>query len=220
MNNFFESINKNAILKYLSYRSGEIPGEIMEEIDRALAIVEKVSRPKYVYRVIGKDDPILKDILMGQDINDMVKDSFKIILLAVTLGQEIEMEVRRLSFTDLSLSVVTDAAASAAVEALADNVAETLQKDFEGFYFTDMFSPGYGDLPIGIQDKFLTLINAKKELGLTTTREGIMVPRKSISAIMGVSKNKQTHRHRGCESCRLFMDCEFRKRGEDCGYQK
>ena len=48
MNNFFESINKNAILKYLSYRSGEIPGEIMDEIDRALAIVEKVSRPKYV----------------------------------------------------------------------------------------------------------------------------------------------------------------------------
>ena len=220
MNNFFETINKNAILKYLGYRYGEVPEEIMEEIGRALAIVRKVSRPKYSYKVFDKDDLTLKDILLGQDINDMVKDSFKVILLAVTLGQEIEMEVRRLSFTDLSLSVVTDAAASAAVEALADSVAETLQKDFDGYYFTDMFSPGYGDLPIGIQDKFLTMINAKKELGLTTTREGIMVPRKSISALMGVSQNKQAHRHRGCESCRLFMDCEFRRRGEDCGYQK
>ena len=39
----------------------------MEEIGRALVIVEKVSRPKYVYRVFDKDDSTLEDILLGQD---------------------------------------------------------------------------------------------------------------------------------------------------------
>lgn len=219
MNYFFENINKNEILKYLGYRTGEVPADIMEEIDEAISIVKKCARPKYVFRFFDKDDEVLKEIAVGRDMAELLRSSFKVILFAVTLGNEIEMEIRKLSFTNLSMSVVVDATASAAIEAFAEELDKSFQKEFSGFYLTDRFSPGYGDMPISIQNYFLTAINAKKEIGITTTAEGIMTPRKSITAIMGVSKEAQPHRHRGCENCRLFRNCEFRKRGENCGYE-
>ena len=49
MNNFFARINKNEILKYLGYRTGEVPADIMGEIDDAISIVKKCARPKYVF---------------------------------------------------------------------------------------------------------------------------------------------------------------------------
>lgn len=217
MNYFFENINKNEILKYLGYRTGEVPEDIMEEIDEAISIVKKCARPKYVFRFFDKDDEVLKEIAVGRDMAELLRSSFKVILFAVTLGNEIEMEIRKLSFTNLSMSVVVDATASAAIEAFAEELDKSFQKEFSEFYLTDRFSPGYGDMPISIQNYFLTAINAKKEIGITTTAEGIMTPRKSITAIMGVSKEVQPHRHRGCENCRLFRNCEFRKRGENCG---
>ncbi len=219
MNYFFENINKNEILKYLGYRTGEVPADIMEEIDEAISIVKKCARPKYVFRFFDIDDEVLKEIAVGRDMAELLRSSFKVILFAVTLGNEIEMEIRKLSFTNLSMSVVVDATASAAIEAFAEELDKSFQKEFSGFYLTDRFSPGYGDMPISIQNYFLTAINAKKEIGITTTVEGIMTPRKSITAIMGVSKEVQPHRHRGCENCRLFRNCEFRKRGENCGYE-
>lgn len=220
MNYFFENINKNEILKYLGYRTGEVPADIMEEIDEAISIVKKCARPKYVFRFFDKDDEVLKEIAVGRDMAELLRSSFKVILFAVTLGNEIEMEIRKLSFTNLSMSVVVDATASAAIEAFAEELDKSFQKEFSEFYLTDRFSPGYGDMPITIQNYFLTAINAKKEIGITTTAEGIMTPRKSITAIMGVSKEVQPHRHRGCENCRLFRNCEFRKRGENCGYEE
>lgn len=218
MNIFFARINKNEILKYLGYRTGEVPADILGEIDEAISIVKKCARPKYVFRFFDIDDEVLKDIAVGRDMAELLRNSFKVILFAVTLGNEIEMEIRKLSFTNLSMSVVVDATASAAIEAFAEEIDRSFQNEFSEFYLTDRFSPGYGDMPIAIQNYFLTAINAKKEIGITTTAEGIMTPRKSITALMGVSKEVQPHRHRGCENCRLFRNCEFRKRGENCGY--
>lgn len=185
MNYFFENINKNEILKYLGYRTGEVPADIMEEIDEAISIVNKCARPKYVFRFFDIDDEVLKEIAVGRDMAELLRSSFKVILFAVTLGNEIEMEIRKLSFTNLSMSVVVDATASAAIEAFAEELDKSFQKEFSEFYLTDRFSPGYGDMPISIQNYFLTAINAKKEIGITTTAEGIMTPRKSITAIMG-----------------------------------
>ena len=51
------------------------------------------------------------------------------------------------------------------------------------------FSPGYGDLPIEIQPKILTVLSADKTLGITLNESYLMTPVKSITAIMGVIEN-------------------------------
>lgn len=216
----FVNIKKNEILKNLQYRGSEIPEDIDYLIFQSIVDLEKYSKPKYKYIELDKDLEELKEILLGEGIKDLLSTSRKVVLMGVTLGREIEMLTRKYSFSDLVRSVILDATASAGVESLANDINDEIKNIYKPMYLTDRFSPGYGDLPISVQKKFLNLINGEKDLGITTTESGIMIPRKSITAIIGISDKKQPRRRPGCENCRLFMECEFIKRGETCGYEK
>lgn len=217
MSKFFETINKNEILKYLNYRSGEIDDDSYKLIDESIVILKRVSRPKYIFEIFNVEDAKIQRFLVGDDLNETLNDSHKIVFIVATLGQEIEMAIRRYSFSNLALSVVLDAAASAGVESVMNDICEKIRTD-EGMYTTDRFSPGYGDMPLSMQKDFLSFLNAQKRVGIKANENGIMIPRKSVTAIMGISKFPQKHRHRGCENCRLFLECELRKRGHNCGY--
>jgi cobalamin-dependent methionine synthase I len=52
------------------------------------------------------------------------------------------------------------------------------------------FSPGYGDLPLNVQAKFLEIMQASKKLGIYLNESDLMIPRKSVTAILGVFENK------------------------------
>ncbi|NLD16355.1 MAG: methionine synthase, partial [Tissierellia bacterium] len=198
----FVNIKKNEILKNLQYRGSEIPEDIDYLIFQSIVDLEKYSKPKYKYIELDKDLEELKEILLGEDIKDLLSTSRKVVLMGVTLGREIEMLTRKYSFSDLVRSVILDATASAGVESLANDINDEIKNIYKPMYLTDRFSPGYGDLPISVQKKFLNLINGEKDLGITTTESGIMIPRKSITAIIGISDKKQPRRRPGCENCR------------------
>lgn len=219
MNYFFDAINKNEILKYLNYVKGEIPREIYLEIDECICILKECAKVSYFVDVYDIHSTEMRLIMKGRDIKELLKDSHSVILIALTLGVEIERVIRRLSYRELSKSVILDAVASAGVEAAIEKVNNDLANKFSPLYLTDRFSPGYGDMPLEINKLFLNIIKAEKRVGIKVTNNGLMIPRKSVTALIGVSKFKQKHRHRGCENCRLFFECELRKRGENCGYQ-
>ncbi len=220
MNLNFANIKKNEILKNLQYRGSEIPEDIDYLILKSIEDLEKHTKAKHKYLELKKQDEKLKDILIGKDINNLLLTSENLILMAVTLGREIEILIRKYSFSDLTRSVILDATASAGVEALANDINKNLEEKYKPMFLTDRFSPGYGDFPIEVQKDFLNLLNANRDLGITTTSSGIMIPRKSITAIIGISNEKQKHRKLGCESCKLFLECEYIRRGETCGYEK
>lgn len=214
------NINKNEILKNLRYRGSEIPSDIDELIEACIDELKGSVKGKYLIMELDVNDPVLSEIIQGADTKKLLSDSERVILMAVTLGRDIEMLIRKYSYSDIAKSVVMDAVASAGVESLANDINDSLARENVPLFLTDRFSPGYGDLPIGVNVRLIKLLDAAKKIGLTTSETGIMIPRKSITAIMGVSKNIQPHRHRGCGSCRLYMECEFVKRGETCGYDK
>ncbi len=220
MDIFITNINKNEILKNLRYRGSEIPSDIDELIEACIDELKGSVKGKYLIMELDVNDPVLSEIIQGADTKKLLSDSERVILMAVTLGRDIEMLIRKYSYSDIAKSVVMDAVASAGVESLANDINDSLARENVPLFLTDRFSPGYGDLPIGVNVRLIKLLDAAKKIGLTTSETGIMIPRKSITAIMGVSKNIQPHRHRGCESCRLYMECEFVKRGETCGYDK
>ena len=103
-------------------------------------------------------------------------------LFAATLGAEVDRFLLRLGMISGAERFVVDGYASALVEALCDFA--------EGEIFGDAprckrFSPGYGDLPIDIQGKLLSAISAENLLGITLTDKKMMVPAKSVTAIIG-----------------------------------
>ena len=62
----------------------------------------------------------------------------------------------------------------------------------------------------------MQLLDAQKRLGLTVTQEHILIPRKSVTAIIGLADHPLKKGARGCATCRMRETCMFRKGGTHC----
>ena len=150
-----ETFNRKEVLQYLRWTGSEIPPEVDALIDDCMAETLRVSEPRFIYRILPIDweahTPELA--FVGQDIPNMLADSDRVVLLAATLGGGLELAIRRAQVRDMSRAVVLDCCGSAAIEAVCDAAEREIQSAVgEGVYLTDRFSPGYGDLPILLQD--------------------------------------------------------------------
>ena len=54
------------------------------------------------------------------------------------------------------------------------------------------YSPGYGDFPLTAQRELLSLLDAPRKVGVSLTDTLLMVPSKSVSAIIGVKEEIPT----------------------------
>ena len=102
-------------------------------------------------------------------------------LLAVTLGMQTEQWLHRLSILSPAKHFTADALASAYAEAAADLATALLAKNT---VLTHRFSPGYGDLPLSIQPQMLRATEANKFLHITLSDGLLMIPQKSITAVL------------------------------------
>ncbi len=217
-------IDRTETLRYLGCR-GAFPPEIVEQADNAAEEILRTARPRWVYReyALERDSAGLRVAgtflkLPGKDIQALLEGCSSAVFFAVTLGAEAEALVRRAELTDMGKALIFDCCMSAAVENVCDNLQEKLEKDYQGrgLFLTDRYSPGYGDLPITVQRDFLTILDASRRIGLTCTAESILVPRKSVTAILGVARTLRSRREK-CGECTLSDSCPYRKDGKTCG---
>ncbi len=108
-------------------------------------------------------------------------------IFAVTLGFSVERYLSTLSVSSVPQYYITDALASCIVEAACDKVENILAGSIPK---SNRFSPGYGDFDISYQLQVINFIRADKLLGITLTKTGLMLPQKTITAVVGI-KNEQ-----------------------------
>ena len=72
-------------------------------------------------------------------------------------------------------------------------------------------------MPIGMQKDFCAILDTARKIGLTVTDSNILVPRKSVTAVIGISDIPVKKRSSGCENCSMFKNCNYRKDGKHCG---
>lgn len=151
--------------------------------------------------------------LQGADIAAHLEECSACILLALTLGSGVEQLIRAAEAGDMAGAVLLDACASALTEQYADLAEATLRNGAAqaGEYLTGRFSPGYGDLPLETQRPLLALLNADRAIGLSAAPSGILLPRKSVTAIMGVCWHPVSGRLASCENCALREACAARQ---------
>ena len=80
----------------------------------------------------------------------------------------------------------------------------------KGLYLRPRFSPGYGDFPLSAQKEILDGLEAGKRIGITLTEGYLMMPSKSVTAVIGVSRTPAACTIEGCEACGK-KDCAFRR---------
>ena len=112
----------------------------------------------------------------------------------------------------MSRAVVMQAAAAAMIEEYCDQVCSALKEEYEarGEYLRPRFSPGYGDFPLECQPALLGALEAGKRIGIKLTDSLLMMPSKSVTAVMGISKKPHRCDVRGCEACGK-TDCAYRR---------
>lgn len=147
----------------------------------------------------------------GNDVKQMLAACDEAVLMAATLGLQSERVLIRQQACSSADALLLDAVLSAAIEAVCDECEEQLRKEIEasGLYLTDRFSPGYGDMPLVQSGEICDVLQAQKKIGLTVSKSGIMIPRKSVSAIMGISKVEPQRRPKGCAVCDMRKTCSL-----------
>lgn len=218
-------VDKAEALRYLGYKGQDFSEDINRTIDEMIERCEKISTPGYrtVQFALQRTDGgiLLKGTnvtLRGNDIAKHLDGCNSAVLMAATLGQAFDREMRVLEASDMVKALIFDCCASSLIESVCDFVQSEVQKSAgeSGLFITDRFSPGYGDLPLEIQPEILKALDSQRKIGLYCTETCLMIPRKSVTAIIGLKNTKSGVMRRTCENCKLNETCEFRKNGISC----
>ena len=221
------SIDREEVLRYLEYKGQDIDNNLIEIIEECRNITKDRINPRYTFRVYSikqKYKGIIELegtnlILESNDLYEILKDCNECILMAATLGINIEKDIKKYSCTELTKGIIIDSCATTAIEEVCDRVQNEIENNIlkNGQYLTFRYSPGYGDLSIEKNTEILTILNGQKEIGLTITNSGIMIPRKSVIAIIGITDKKVEQDKTSCSTCKNKSKCKFKKRVNSCG---
>lgn len=215
-------ISKSEAARYMGVK-GEPDEAVTELLDRAERLVREKVRPKYVYLetdVRFTDEGVvlgaMSEPLTGEDIKRHLKGCDRAVMLAATLSQEADKLIRQAAVTNMAESLAIDCICSAAIEQVCDRAEEEIFAEHPAPYRTWRFSAGYGDLPITLQKGFILALNAQRRIGLTVTDSSLLIPSKSVTAIIGVSDTPVERGGKGCAICSMRDSCEFRRTGRVC----
>lgn len=133
-------------------------------------------------------------------------------LFCATLGAGVDALLRRYSQISGADALMAQAAATAAIESYCDSCQGALLKEpaVAGEQLRMRFSPGYGDLPLEVQRPLLQILDSGRRAGIVLSDTMLMIPSKSVSAIIGVGTSLASPPSSGCGSCSK-VDCAYRK---------
>ena len=198
--------------------------EVRRMAEETAAELEKKITPRFTWRAfrteIREDGvylPEAGETLKGRLAVSMLSECGTAAILLCTLGAAFEAMQRSEEARDMARAVVLDACGSAWAEAGCDEAEKEIAARFPGLYRTDRFSPGYGDLPLESQGWILRELNAGRRLGVTENASHLLIPAKSVTAVIGLSDRPQGAKIRGCAYCALKDRCAYRERGTFCG---
>ena len=125
-----------------------------------------------------------------------------------TIGSELEKYASSLDDTILTLAL--DGLGNAAVEAVAQQVCTRIREQAQwcGLTTSAPLSPGEPDWPVEVgQPQVFSLVDPS-QAGITLTTGGMMVPKKSLSFVVGLGP--EMAQTKLCVLCSLSEKCSYR----------
>lgn len=231
------TVDRSEALRYLGYAGQNVDTVLMDRFENLAKTCETRTLPAYVWQVFEIDhtntswlqnqphvEPCiaLKQtplVLKGIHINHHLYGATHVALLAATLGLNNERDLRAYNAISTVDGMIYSACASSLIEEAADRANAEIEDAAHacGLYTTWRFSPGYGDLPLDIQAEFVRTLQAQKALGLSVTPSNLLVPTKSITAIIGLFPSKpSTTNESPCTICPTRFSCSYQEKGITC----
>ena len=210
-------IRRREIARYLGYKGTEPDTVISALIEECVSELTACVRPRSVWEKFPLRLTPPNRIRVGlldfesSGLTRNLKGCESVILFAATLGTAADAALRRASTRDMTRGVIMQAAAAEMIEAYCDEVQQDIREKAagEGTFLRPRFSPGYGDCPLSLQKNITLMLNTPRQIGLTVTENDLLIPIKSVTAFIGVSRYDTHCIKHGCDTCEK-IDCAFR----------
>ena len=147
-------------------------------------------RPARVWRRF--EDVAIAGGAGSQSLSKHLAGCHAVYLVCATIGVEFDALQRRTAATSPSDAFVLQAIGAAAIEEWTDETEEAIRRELQdGETLISRYSPGYGDYPLSAQRNLLGLLDASRKVGVSLTDSLLMVPSKSVSAVIGVKRDRE-----------------------------
>ncbi len=212
------SINKKKWFSALGVPFSDMDAYVplLENIERQILDVA-MARGTYKVLDISKNSSETVEFLnssvsiKGFSLSRHLLNCKKAAFVAVTLGGEVDKLINKLQLTNINYGYIADAGASILIEEYLTLYIKDISR-----FITLPFSPGYGDFSLEYQPYFIELLECEKKIGLTVNESNLLLPRKSITAIVGIGNQPVTGSLSTCHLCQIKEKCKLRKKGEKC----
>ena len=212
-------ISREEALRYMGVR-GAPDDALVRDLNRCEALLRSAARPRTVWKLFRRTaEGTLEGTSFrprGRDLARLLSGD-RVILIAATLGLETEALLRRAQHASMSDALILDALASAAIESVCDRLCAELADRMAPRVLTPRFSPGYGDFPLEQQQELCRVLNVSRLLGITLSPGGLMIPQKSVTAVLGVLEQAPPQEKADCAACAFSDRCLYRREGLTCG---
>lgn len=205
-------MNKKAILNYLGIYSN-VDDKTNQLIDECIKEVKEIAHFKVIAQEFSlKHQPLgIKELQLdfdSQDLEFYFQDCDRCLVIACTLGIQIDRKIKYYEHIDMAKAVIFDAVSSRYLEECCDEY----ENDLKLGVHTYRFAPGYGDLALSLNIPLSKVLQIDKKIGVSINDGGLFVPMKSMLGIIGIGKKIE----KSCLSCLRKETCVIRRGGHRC----
>ncbi|UCB43147.1 MAG: hypothetical protein JSV77_00405 [Dehalococcoidales bacterium] len=215
------NIDEKKVLRDVGYDANRRPPTRVTALARDYAEnVNQLVNPAFSYVIKDIDFVVNSSVFIeggfvfqSQVISELLKMCEKVAVFALTIDGYLEETVAQLAENGLIVQArVLDAIGSNAVEQVADHVQDIVKDrvSTQGFHISRRYSPGYCDWEVDQQQTLFRAMNGSN-ISIQLTDKNLMLPRKSISGIIGIGTCKsEIENYNPCVSCQQH-DCPGRR---------
>lgn len=189
--------------------------ELLATVESAHLLEPAVAYEYYKVTGMSPNQVSLEDdkAIQGPLLHTIFPEAKELAFVVCTIGPKLEKQVTNYSKSGETLrGMILDGIGSAAVDMLAPEACRIIASEVSshGHQTSSPVSPGWPGLPLTEQWNLFELVNTQ-EIGVSLTASGIMVPRKSVSMVIGIGPRMATWtRAEVCARCSLRKTCPYR----------
>ena len=195
--------------------------QLVELAERALEESAGLLTPRLTYETYSVEDFRHNRItlrqgasLSGPAIGDHLGPAEQVIIMAYTVGPALDQRISYLMKSEPVYALALDGLGTHAV----DHLGWLAYQYFEarahehGMQMTMPLSPGMIGWPFGKGQTQLMMMLDSSEAGIQVSESGQMVPRKSVSAVVGIGVKVRHEEINPCDFCGVQHVCKFKGR--------
>ena len=172
-----------------SVPDGELASRVLKLRDEANAVI----RPARIWRRFAISGGAISSgtsrLAIEGTLARHIAGCSSAFLVCGTIGAAFDAFHRRVSISSGLDALIVQAIGAALIEKVMDETEDAIRRELSnGESLAPRYSPGYGTFPLAAQRTLLELLDAPLKIGVSLTDTLLMVPSKSVSAIIGVRK--------------------------------